>query len=353
MMGTDATPRAEDVTAQWLSQVLRKSGALERARVVSIERERIGLFSNELWRLGLVYDEVEPGAPTSVVLKQPKPDGTTDQRQRLGHEIRFYREVGSRLDVRTARFYYGASGPEEALLIMEDVPGLVPISFWEGATQEHTSLALEQLARLHASWWGRATELDWIPSFADAACREDFGSAYDRNWKAKREFFAHVAPYFVETGDALSGRVGASLAGLGEPATLLHGDAHLENLVLIEDRNGQRCVFLHDWAGVQRGVASFDVAVFCVMSFQPDDRRRKEEQLVARHADLLQAALGRSALADPWALYRRGVLAWAVRMAEFVVARPLDDPLQKASRHMVLHRCATAAVDLDVAELIA
>ena len=351
MDATEPIPRVEDVTPPWLTSVLRRSGALERASVVAIERELIGLFSSELWRLRPAYDAVEPGAPTSIVLKQLKPGGTTDQGQRLGHEIRFYRELGSRLDVRTARFHYGASGPRDALLIMEDVPGLVPISFWEGATEEHTALALEQLARLHASWWGCTAELDWIPSFADAGYREDYGRAYDRNWKAKREFFADVAPYYVETGDALSGRVGPSLAGLGEPTTLLHGDAHLENLVLIEARDGARRVFFHDWAGVQRGAASFDVAVFSVMSFKPEDRRRLEQGLVARHAEVLHAELGRTALADPWTLYRRGVLAWAVCMAEFVKTRPATD-LEKASRHMVLHRCATAAVDLDVAELI-
>jgi hypothetical protein len=111
-------------------------------------------------------------------------------------------------------------------------------------------------------------------------------------------------------------------------------------------------VLFHDWAGVRRGLASFDVAVFMVMSFPVDVRRRVEKDLVAQHADALQAAHVRGA-PEPWTGYRRGVLAWAVRLVEFVGAFSPEDPAANAALAMVLERCTTAAVDLRVGELIA
>jgi aminoglycoside/choline kinase family phosphotransferase len=174
---------------------------------------------------------------------------------------------------------------------------------------------------------------------------------YDRTWTASREFFRAANPSFAEIGDALVGRVAASLAPLREPATLLHGDAHFENLALIQENDGRRGVLFHDWAGVCRGQASFDVAVFLVMSFPVDVRRRVEEACVALHAEAVRGD-GIQDPADPWACYRRGVLAWAVRLVLFARSFPHEDPIARSALRMVAERCTTAAVDLEVGELI-
>jgi hypothetical protein len=345
--------RVREITPAWLTEVLRESGGVRRANVTSLEPEEIGTFSNQLWRLRLGYDRGEAAAPASLVLKRPQRHPRQDPGQGLADEIRFYRELGSRVDVRTPRFHFGAVDEEtaQALLLMEDVGGFVPLDWRGGATSEHARLALEDLARLHAQWWERVADCGWVPSFADAAHRESLATSYDREWAARLDLFRSAAPDFVQIGDALVGRVAESLGALGEPETLLHGDAHLENLVLI-DEEGRRVVLFHDWAGVRRGLASFDVAVFLVMSFPVDVRRRIERDLVALHAEALQAARVRGA-PDPWTGYRRGVLAWAVRLVEFAGAFSPEDPAANAALAMVLERCTTAAVDLSVGELIA
>ncbi|NIR29378.1 MAG: hypothetical protein GWN84_08720, partial [Gammaproteobacteria bacterium] len=46
-------------------------------------------------------------------------------------------------------------------------------------------------------------------------------------------FAARHDPGFLALGDALVGRVARTLEGLGAPATLLHGDAHFENLPIV------------------------------------------------------------------------------------------------------------------------
>ena len=323
------------------------------ARVRAVEPELIGNFSNQLWRLRLRYDREEASAPASLVLKQPRAGGPADAGQRLADEIRFYRDLGIGLPVRAPRLYFGATDAVSgrALLLMEDVAGFAPINWRRGPTDEHAQLAIRELARLHVQHWGEVARLEWIPSYGDADHLGSLEKSYEHNWTAKRAAFHHWAPSFVEIGDALCGRVAASLAPLGEPATLLHGDAHFENLALIRDDDGRPSVLFHDWAGVRRGHASFDVAVFMVMSYPAEARRRVEEPLVGLHAEAIHLT-GVGNQEEPRERYRRGVLAWAVRLVHFTAAAPREDPVMEASRRMVLDRCTKAAVDLRVGELI-
>ena len=174
------------------------------------------------------------------------------------------------------------------------------------------------------------------------------------NWLAKREFFAEHAPAFVAIGDALVGRLAASLSGLGQPETLLHGDAHFENLALIEDQAGERKHLvprLGRRATRRRRV--FDLAVFLVMSFPPERRRSVERDLVSLYSQTLsRAADGREA-GDPWQSYRLGVLAWAVRMVHFMQPFKAGETAAHGPGLMVLERCAAAPVELNVGDLIA
>lgn len=341
-----------EFTPQWITGALREAGVAEPVR--SVEPELIGNFSNQLWRLRLEY-EAQGAGPRSLVLKWPKPGGSTDAGQGLANEVRFYHEVSAELPVRTPRLWFGATDPAP-LLLMEDVAGFERISWRQGASDEHARMALEALAELHAHYRNRVGELAWIPSFGDAKRRASLDESYARHWAAKRDVFVHEAPSFVEIGDALVGHVAASLAPLGEPATLLHGDAHFENLALIRAADGRTSVLFHDWAAVRRGAARFDLAVFLVMSYPPDRRRRVEERLLRVHADALRDAGVRDAGVrdedEPWGGYRLGALAWAVRLVHFTRASASEDPIVEGSRRMVLERCTRAAVDLGTGELV-
>lgn len=340
-----------EVTPEWLTGALRRGGTLRDARVVGVELDLIGNFSNQLWRLDLRYDRAETGAPDTVVLKRSRSDRPLEAGQRLADEIRFYAELGGALPVRAPRFHFGAEASERAVLVMEHVDGLAPVDWRRGAGPEHGRLAMRELARLHAHFDGGLPHCDWIPSFADPAHRAALGESYDRVWAAKRDFFRDRAPAFAEIGDALAGRVGPTLAPLGEPETLLHGDAHFENLVLV-DGGGERSILFHDWAGARRGAASLDVAVFAVMSYPPERRPGVERELVDLHAAALEAA-GSRAPSDPWRAYRLGALAWSVRLAHFMQPFPRGGEPETGPGEMVLERCAAAPVDLAAGDLIA
>ena len=337
----------DKVTPAWLTQVLRSRGTLQQARVVSVHIEPIGTYSSELWRLQLVYDHAERDAPATLILKQPKSNAHERPGEGFANEIRFYRDVAHQVPVRTPRFHYGnvneMSG--EAMLILEDVGGLVPIDWERGVTAHHAQLALEALAWLHATWWDKVDGLNGLPHLADAAYRALIAKAYDLGWRASRDYFkaAYGGP-FLAIGDALVGCVEATLAPMGTPATLLHGDAHFENIVIAKQRDSEHILFI-DWAAARRGLASFDVAVFAIQSFPTPDRRRMEEALVAAHVTAVRAA-GLREWFDPWLDYRRGVLNWVVHMIQNATLRPGDAPW------VVVKRYVAAAVDLRVGDLV-
>jgi hypothetical protein len=337
----------DEVTPTWLTHVLRARGTIQQARVMSVQIEPIGTFSSELWRLHMVYDRVEPDAPPTLILKQPKPDASERPSSGFANEVRFYRDVAHQVSVRTPRFHFGYADEvrREAMLLLEDVGGLVPIDWEAGVTAHHAHLALEALASLHAAWWDKVDGLNSLPHLADAAYRAMIAKAYDRGWHTSRDFFKSIyGEPFLAIGDALVGRVEATLAQMGTPATLLHGDAHFENLVIVKQGDNDQVLFI-DWADARRGLASFDVAVFAVQSFPTPGRRRKEAALVATHASGVRAA-GLREWSDPWLDYRRGVLNWVIHMIQNAALRPGDAP------SIVIERYVAAAVDLHVRDLV-
>lgn len=198
---------------------------------------------------------------------------------------------------------------------------------------------MDDLAVLHAAWWNRVGELAWLPALSDARLRRSFQSDFDAGWRAHRTELDALVPGFTPLGDALVGRLADTLAPLAGPPTLLHGDAHAENLPLADER----VVFL-DWQAPRLGNAGFDVAVFTAMSYPVNERRRVERALVDRHA----AAIRQRDIdwPDPWEDYRRGLLRRAARIVEITAAGPI------ASLAFVFERCATAAVDHAVGDLI-
>lgn len=341
-MSAPVPRRLSELTPEWLTGVMRRGGSLRFARVTSLEFERIGVFSSELWRVHVGYDGVEKGAPASLVLKRPRPDARPPHGTGFANEILFYESVRERLGVRAPRCYFGAhdAASGRALLLLEEVENLQPVRFSCGVDDEHATRALERLAELHRRWWGRADELDALPEIADPGFRAAVSNAYDRGWRASRAWFEDAGhPAFVEIGDALVGRVAASIAPLGAPETLLHGDAHFENLPLSEETE---VVFL-DWAAARRGLASFDVAVFMVQSFLPAQRALEERRRVDAHAATVDASGGWS---DPWLDYRRGVLFWVAHMLQDAALRPGEPSW------VVIDRYVAAALDLRVGELI-
>ena len=84
----------DEITPEWLAAVLHQAGALDQARVTSIQSAPIGHlgFTGQIRRLQIGYDRREPGAPSSLVAKF---SATHPEARAVVHSIGFYeREIG-------------------------------------------------------------------------------------------------------------------------------------------------------------------------------------------------------------------------------------------------------------------
>lgn len=320
------------VTPAWLTEVLGR-------QVTSVEVELIGRFSTELSRLRLRLAEDGDVQSETLVLKRPGDHATQESRDRFAEEVAVYRDLLPKLGLHSPCCYFGEADPVagEGLLLLEDFGDAArDVDWMKGPSEPHARLAMDALSVLHRSSAPSGLALDWIPDFSAAHYRRARARAFDDAWPVARAIALEVVPEYADVGDSLIGRGEQIIEALSSPKTLLHGDAHFENLPLVDDR-----ILWLDWAGVSRGHPVFDVAVFVVMSFPLERRRESERALVERHA----RAMGLQP-ADAWQAYRTAVSFWSMRIIVLTARRLHAHGRDAPGLEFVLRRCAQAAVDL-------
>ena len=286
----------------------------------------MGRFSNDVWCV-----ELDDGSRwvAKVPFRRPRPGEV------LGREAAFYRRMADfpGLPIPRAFETHGAvvEVKDSALLVFEYYD-LEPFSFFDGATLRHATLAIDALATWHARFWG--TPLVGFPDYADLAVRRSIQARYDAAWRTERDRLVGFCPEFAGLGDALVGRLAATLEPMATPRTLIHSDAHAENVPAT--RNG---ALILDWEEPCFANPGLDLAVFTTMSFPEVDRPRYERWLVQRHA----ATLARFGCdwPDPWHDYRLGVLRRAARVVEIasVGFSSLAWVFRRSAIAAVQHRC--------------
>jgi hypothetical protein len=128
-------------------------------------------------------------------------------------------------------------------------------------------------------------------------------------------------------------------------AEIVERISHAESMPLVGDD-----VVLLDWAGPRLGSVGVDLGFFIPMSFPAERRAGIERSFVEHHTEVLLDSLSDDARPgiDPWLAYRRGVLRRIARIAGIVHTW---DASTLSSLKMIVRRCATAAVELEVGEL--
>ena len=163
-------PTADQIDASWLTDCLRAAGH-DRVRVRGFDATRIGTGQiGKCIRYTLDYASASDGAPRTLVGKFPSDDPISRQTGvDLGNyrrEVEFYRQLASRLTIRTPRCYYAAVegvGPHFALLLSDAAPA-VPGDQLAGCNEAVARAAVLELAGLHAPTWNDPTicGVEWI-----------------------------------------------------------------------------------------------------------------------------------------------------------------------------------------------
>ena len=192
----------------------------------------------------------------------------------------------------TPRSHYCGSDPStgDTALLLEDLSGARQGDSVAGCTFAEARLAVTELARFHAAWWGspRLDALDWLPAKdAEAAF---YAEVYADSW---REFAGKAGAGMPAGLRGVGDRLGDALAGIKArlaraPRTILHGDFRLDNC-FFPSAEGAPPLVVFDWEFCARGRGAYDVATFIGEAF-PTERRRAEEMDLLRlyHAALAE-----------------------------------------------------------------
>ncbi|MEX2293269.1 MAG: phosphotransferase [Acidimicrobiales bacterium] len=280
------------VTAEWLTDVLRASGALSTGRVVTVDHELFGAgMVGDNARFHLTY---EGGTgPATIVGKFPTADEVSRNATTLTRtyevESRFYQDLQARVDITTPATHLSLLDVEanEFVLIMEDLAPAQPGDQIEGCGLEAARVSVLELAKLHAPLWGDSAlgEMVWLDRWTP-----DNETFYLQllpmlHGGFNERYGTRLAPELRAAGDAVVARLSDYISYRPDPLTVVHGDYRLDNLLF----DGASRVVAVDWQTVTRGPALTDVSYFLGTSPTPDVREVHEGAVVREYHDALVA----------------------------------------------------------------
>jgi len=308
----------DDVTSEWLSAALRSKGYLRQGAVVVTRVTPIGSdsgFTSQVARIGLAFDYPEKSLPSSMIVKLAAIGSENASsrmfEERYARECSFYSLIWPDVGVRTPACYLAAreAQPSRVVLLLEDLGTARFGDSAAGWSRQDAELVVDALAGLHAKWWNsqKLDEWTWIPPYGDVAAqleklgmrRTVFLERYDRDISAElRGLTMLLGPKHADLLQRLGGR----------PSTLLHVDAHLDNIAFLDGPASTPVLF--DWQSVSKGLGVVDLALFLTGS-APEHRRLHERELIERyHGRLATAGITNYSLDVVMADYEVALLRW-------------------------------------------
>ena len=358
-------PAAPDsLTAEWLTDTLRASGALTHARVTALETELLGHekgTTGQLARLRLTYDHDEVHAPRSLMSKFSAPD---PQSRALIHgmgfyerEVRFYTQLAGQSRLSTPRCYFGALDPTEgtALLLLENLEEARNGNWVTGCSVAEAELAVRAIANFHAVWWQHPQlEEHWL-DLRSLVSVEQAPGIFQQAWEPfLGKTGTLVSTELLQVGEWLRQYLSRLCAYLYQepPYTLIHNDYQADNLFFMGE-GANLAITVADWQLTTRGRAMLDVASFLGGNLDPPERRAHELRLLHIYHHLLLENGVRDYLFDQcWNDYRLAMIQPISRIATVVGIGAAPSEQERWYCDAVVPRYCQAVHDLKVGDAL-
>jgi aminoglycoside/choline kinase family phosphotransferase len=355
----------DDITGGWLTSVLRNSGGLpSNASVSALARrpvgEGVGMLS-EIEFLDLTIDGDAPEAPSTVVVKFPTQNevnrGVAEHFNVYTREVRYFADMDPLSAAAGPKVHLAdIEGDLDFVIVLEDLSDYRIGDQVVGATLEETGYAIDELAKLHASFWGKvdSSDYDWLPLAANSQNARNLHQGSGAGWDPTVNIFGdHIPQWMRDAKDAYLAAVPRLQKRLDQgPRTLVHGDFRMDNLFFGQAPEHHKMTFL-DWQGPLRGRGMHDVAYLMSQSTQTDTRRLNEQALVQRYCDGLRAeGIDGYEFDEAFEDYRHGVLyAWVYAT---LIAGTLDAENERGNAWMtqMITRNIDAIEDLNCLSLL-
>lgn len=348
----------QELSAEWLTFVLRQTGTLQSSSVRSVEiiLEAIGNgMASQISRISLQYDREEDGQPHTLVVKRPAIDPNVRAYLQnvvgaYAREAFFYNEIARNIQTRSPHCYFAAytSEPPNMVLLMEDLASYESGAWSAGCTLDQARLILREMAFLHSAWWmsPRLDEMEILMRF-DRYPSLMMDKEFTSQWPVvlKELGFDEFEAYQAAC-KAIEGRIVPEFIALSNPPlTMSHLDFQLDNMVFGQ-QPGQSPFVLLDWAMVGVSNAAYDLAFFISLNLDTPLRREHELKLINEYlTTLAERGVTDYALETCLQAYRPALLPILQRMIfAFYYQLPLTEEKARTQR-IIISRLLETIID--------
>ncbi len=349
----------DQVTPEWLTAVLRRSGALSGGAVEAFEVDAGRGNWSTSGALRLRYSAGAAGErPPRLFLKLVDTDlgdGEFFGPSEVNYYTRDYLDVP---DAPLLRCYDGRYSPtlQRYHLLLEDISPTHTIACERTPTLEYGLALADAFAVLHARWWGADRLAEAEAPIHDAAHIRRFvaiaepGAGHiirelsgelSSHWPGMiRDLFARHPQTMIARGGDLNG------------FTLIHGDAGCYNIMV--PRDGWRPLYLidrqpFDWS-LSKWLGAYDLAYAIALDWDVEARRRWEQPILRHyHAALIRRGIRDYGWEQLWDDYRLCVAMGVYIAVEY--CRGGVNPDTQWVWLPMLRRALTALDDLGFGEM--
>ncbi|UCC17643.1 MAG: phosphotransferase [Dehalococcoidales bacterium] len=307
----------ENVTSEWLTDVLRQAGSLQRGEVIGVRVISESSNTAKIGRLTLTYSDIVPSTtPTHLFLKVSDPHSKTpvvgSEQRRC--EVEFHNSIATLMpDPPVIRCHHAVYCEETGIsnLIFDDVSE----THFAGKSTipppaRQAEKAVDAFSEFHAFWWDHQTLGDTNSPQNQTSVTEDVNNI--------REHFPRFADFLGDRLTVSQRQVYENTLTLlpslmervarGKDLTLIHGDSDLSNVLLPHDPDTDKALII-DWQLWGISFAAEDLAHLIALFWEREHRQRMEKHLLKRyHRGLIRHGVKNYEWIDCWNDYRLAVI---------------------------------------------